>query len=627
MKNSKNFYHKGFYFLTGRVIQKEFIGFDVETYVNENGINEFRLCSFVFDFNVKSYYDNGAKNLNNNAITFFNKEECIKFIYEHKRLFQRKYIVSTNLQFDLTALFFNTPYWNDLKMCWSNSNLISGTIKFSDSNKNGYITFIDTLNFIKLSVMELGKIVSIPKIEIDKSLFNKKELNEEELNLMILYNVNDCMISQSYMYHIQKTINNLGGVIKSTIPSSALDLFRRRFQKDVLIKEEKILEDKSVTDFIQKSYYGGRTENFNIGKFDNTFYYDVNSLYPSCMINDFPFPNSVKIGNKTLEEINNFMGVSEVDIIAPKNLNIPLLPFKTKSKTIFPIGRIHGIYTHILLKEALKIGYKIEWIYKQIIYTKSIPIFRQYVNDLYDIRKRMKLENNIEETTIKLLMNGLYGKFAQRPQKLYETITIDKMTPEFLMKKMKQHYKIIENNEKTLYIMTKETKKYPKNNFCILASYVTSYALLKMYKILINCNPIYTDTDSIITQSELNNEIVGSELGKFKLEKSGLIEIYAPKNYAFNKKPTIKGLKIPYNNKLSYEENLKNQYEVFINYNNGIEIKQILFTKLKSGIKGVKNRQPNQIIEITKTKNIRNIENKRVFNEEGLSIPIEINNF
>jgi hypothetical protein len=619
MKNSKSNFIKGFHALGGRIIHKEFIGFDVETYVNEKGENEFRLCSFIFDFDVKSYYGKGTRNLNNNSITFFSKEECLTFLYEHKRLFQSKYIVATNLQFDLIALFFNSDKWNDLKLCWSNSNLISATITFSDSNKNGKITFIDTLNFIKLSVKELGNIVKIPKIEIDKNLFEKKELSEEELNLMITYNINDCAISQAYMYHIQKTVNELGGNIKTTIPSTSLDLFRRKFQKEILIKEEKILKDKNITDFIHKSYFGGRTENYNIGEYDNTYYYDVNSLYPYCMLNYFPFCNSVEYGNKTEEEIINYMGVSEVDVISP-DINIPLLPYKTKTKTIFPIGHIHGIYTHALLKKALEIGYKIKWIYKQIIYKQSIPIFKDYVTQLYNIRKQMKSENNIEEQTVKLLMNSLYGKFGQRPQKLYETITVDKMTPQILLKKMRQHYNIIENKEKTLYIMTKETKKYPKHSFPILSSYVTSYAILHMYNILEKCKPIYTDTDSIITKEKFLSNEIGLNLGQFKMEKTGLIEVYQPKNYAYNRIPVIKGLKINHN--LSKEE----QYKIFLDYNNGIQIKQINFTKLKSGIKGIKNRKPNQIIELTKAKKINGI-SKRVFDIDGNSKPIKVNDF
>jgi hypothetical protein len=545
----------------------------------------------------------------------------IDFLYRNKRLFQGKYIVATNLQFDLTALFFGTKYWDDLKICWSNSNIISATIKFQDSNKHGYITFIDTLNFNKVSVAELGKIVGIPKLEIDKNLFDKEHLNEEEMKLMIDYNINDSKISMEYMYHYQKTHNWLGGNVKNTCPASALDLFRRRFQKETLIKEEKVLNDKEVTEFIHKSYYGGRTENYNIGIYENTYYYDVNSLYPFTMLGDFPLPNSVEKGNNTIEEIHDYMGVSEVDIITP-DINLPFLPYRGKEKTIYPIGRMRGIWTHALLSEAItKYNYKVVKIYKQIIYKECFEVFKEYVDTLYPIRKKLKAEGNPEEQTVKLNMNSLYGKFAQRPTPLYESITYKGMTQDLLFKKLKQHYKITLNNDKTFYILTKESKKYPKNSFPILSSYVTSYAMIYVYKFLAKYKPIYTDTDSFIINCELPPELVGLELGQVKLEKSGTINVQAPKCYAFNKKPTVKGIKI--DRSLSID----NQYEMFLKFIDGEDIQQRTFTKLKSGIRGVKGRAPNEIVNFIKKKNIYAIESKRIFLKDGNSKPVIINDF
>lgn len=603
MKKSSIKFKKGFHPLEGRIISKKFIGFDCETY---GEYNKFRLCSFVFDDYVK---------------TFFSKLDAINFLYENKRLFQGKCIIATNLQFDLTALFFDTEYWDDLEICWSNSNMISAVIKFNDSNKHGYITFLDTLNFNKVSVKSLGKIVNIPKMEIDKSLFDKKDLNSQELKDMIEYNINDAKISQQYMYHYQKTHNELGGNVKSTCPSSSLDLFRRKFQKQTLIKEERVLKDKTITEFIHKSYYGGRTENFNIGIYNNTFYYDVNSLYPFSMLNEFPNPNSVEIGNNTIENINDYMGVSEVEIVAP-NINIPFLPYRTKDKTIYPVGNMHGVWTHALLKEAINnYGYKIKWIKKQIIYKETFYFFKEFVETLYPLRKKLKSENNPEEQTVKLDMNSLYGKFAQRPTDLYETITKKKMTSELMLKKMKQGYKINQNNNKDLYILTKVGKKYPKNSFPILSSYVTSYAMIYVYKFLNKYNPIYTDTDSFIINCELPKEFVGLELGQVKLEKCGEIDVVAPKDYAFNKSPTVKGIKI--DKSLSLEK----QYEMFKKYNSGEDIQQMTFTKLKSGIKGVKGREPNQKVDYFKRKNIFAIEDKRIFDKKGNSNPIVINDF
>jgi hypothetical protein len=196
------------------------------------------------------------------------------------------------------------------------------------------------------------------------------------------------------------------------------------------------------------------------------------------------------------------------------------------------------------------------------------------------------------------------------------------MTPELLLKKMRQGYKISPTNDKQFYIFTKESKKYPKNSFPILSSYVTSYAMIEMYKnYLSKYKPIYTDTDSFITTTELNNGLVGLDLGQVKLEKSGTINVQAPKCYAFNKKPTVKGIKI--DRSLSID----GQYNMFLKYINGEEIEQRTFVKLKSGIKGVKGRVPNQIVNFVKAKKMNAIEDKRIFYKDGNSSPIIISDF
>jgi hypothetical protein len=56
----------------------------------------------------------------------------------------------------------------------------------------------------------------------------------------------------------------------------------------------------------------------------------------------------------------------------------------------------------------------------------------------------------------------------------------------------------------------------------VISSAVTSYARIYMSKIKLDIlnrdgNIYYTDTDSIVTDIELNNELVGKELGQFKL--------------------------------------------------------------------------------------------------------------
>lgn len=585
--------------LKGHIVSKEFIGFDCETYTNKN---LFRCCSFV---------------ASNWRKTFWNKREAIEFIFNHKRTFQKKYIVATNLEFDIVALFLGEPEWDNLKLLFGKMNLIAVKIEEDKKikNKNGDIVFIDTLNYNKRSVKELGELININKLEISEDFFKKEKLTIEEQKELMEYNINDALISKKYMEHLQNTINNLGGNIKLTLPSTALDLFRRKYFYYSFIKESKIYGDDTITDFIFASYYGGRTENFVKGIYDNVYYYDVNSLYPSVMIDNFyPEPSSVFIPEKlSKENIYDYMGVTECKIKAP-NDNIPILPSRYNGKTIFPIGEFKGIWTNELLTYALYNGYEIIEIYEQVLYNEKVLLFHDYIDKLYNLRLKYKEEKNPEEQTIKLLLNSLYGKFGQRKPLITELVTKEKITNSLLQKKLLAGYEIHQSDITKMYIMQIIGKKYSKNTFPIIASYVTSYALIQMCIKLKNTIPLYIDTDSIMTQIEIK-ENINNNLGGLKIEKIGFVNINAPKCYMFNDSPIIKGINM---RKLKPEEKI----QVFNDYIEGKKIIQERFMKIKSGLRSI-NYIPNEIIEFTKSKKI-DCEEKRIFNKNGLSIPIKL---
>jgi hypothetical protein len=93
----------------------------------------------------------------------------------------------------------------------------------------------------------------------------------------------------------------------------------------------------------KKAYSGGSTDLYcPYGK--NIYRYDVNSLYPFVM-KEFPMP----VGNITFFEGDitkidpDAFGFFNVEITAPKDLNIPILQTKVKInnslRTLSPLGQ------------------------------------------------------------------------------------------------------------------------------------------------------------------------------------------------------------------------------------------------------------------------------------------------
>lgn len=141
-----------------------------------------------------------------------------------------------------------------------------------------------------------------------------------------------------------------------TLPSLAFAIWRCHYLKDnkiPMIKGE-------MYDFIKESYTGGHTDVYKSWGI-NIYRYDINSLYPYVMAN-FPMPtDNIKFfdGDITLVDPETF-GFFECEVIAPSNLNRPLLQTKVKINerilTMAPLGRWKQVIFSEEMKEYKKYG-------------------------------------------------------------------------------------------------------------------------------------------------------------------------------------------------------------------------------------------------------------------------------
>ena len=490
-----------------KFVKYNFIGFDVETIGDKN---EFFMGGLY-------YYDKGGKEV---YLSFFNKEDMQEYILS-KNFFRGKFIVATNLSFDLSVLFFGSDYWNNFRFINRDGNIILCEKSFDNSSKVGKLKFIDTFNYVPYSVKKLGEIIGINKLEKPACL-GRLPINKVELDELINYNRYDCKISCDFMHFLQNVLNVSGGNLKLTIGACALDVWRRNFLKNYIIKEDFILK-KDVKDFIFKGYFGGRTEVYKKGFFKSSEnvddkenligYYDINSLYPSCMLNKYPLPSSVmEVNNTDLSFVLNYFGVSEVEVVAPVNLNKPFLPLRNENKLIFPLGKWIGIYNHNELQKALSLGYKIKPI-KTIIYTKTFYPFKEYVEHFYNLRQEYKENKSNFEFVVKLLLNSLYGKFSMKYINNYKIINHKIMCVGDIQEQIEGY----DVEQKGDYLMLRKKELFNGiYSFPIFSSYTTSYARIKMYDYINDKNVLYTDTDSIFVKGLIYPD--SKKIGELKLE-------------------------------------------------------------------------------------------------------------
>jgi DNA polymerase elongation subunit (family B) len=447
---------------------------------------------------------------------FYSKQEFWDFIRTKK--FRNKILYATNLEYDLGFLMDGIPVEKEIKVFRRGGRLIFARIKVNSKN---CVTFADSMNFTPAGVKRLGEMVGLPKLEIDSF---KTPTTQEGWDRLREYNIRDSTITYRFMEKLKKAITSLGGNMKITASSTSLHLFRKKYY-DLKLKESRYADQE------MKSYFGGRTEVFKRGLIKDINVYDVNSMYPHVMAeNEYPLPHTAK---RTYDP--NFLeeGISYVTVECPKTLAIPLLPVR-KGKIIFPTGRFSGWYCHPELRKARELGCRIK-VRRSITY-KTAPMFKGFMNDMYSKRLKYKREgNDIMQTTCKLFMNSLYGKFAIKPEEEKE-IHESKLSADEVVDLLEDGYQL---NTRGFFHFTQEMKKVPKYRMPIISSYVTSYARLLLYKYLEKAGDqvIYCDTDSIFTTGSLPT---GDNLGEMKLEFQGDGIIIKPKMYMLNKNDTFK---------------------------------------------------------------------------------------
>lgn len=353
------------------------------------------------------------------------------------------------------------------------------------------------------------------------------------------------------LYQVLKKVNlslfidfNVHMTDSLTASGLALNIFMRNYYD----KENKPipLNKPSIYWDIKSAYFGGRTEVYKPYA-ENSYHYDVNSLYPFTSLNPMPGLHAeyIESYNKTIELESDLFRFFYCKIKTTNNY-LGLLPIRVNDRLIFPNGEWCGWYFSEQLKFAKDNGYQIE-VVKGYKFNKVIDVFKDYVNKLYE--KKSKSENDTERNMGKIFLNaliGLLGMYFNKPV----TKQVDIDTYIYLSKTRivtSVNEDISENSVLITYYPEVNKEKCEKfgvdyiealnasnidegslNSSFKAASVaipaaVTSYARIHMSKLMLDIlnkggQIYYTDTDSIVTDKELPKELVDStEIGKLKL--------------------------------------------------------------------------------------------------------------
>ena len=545
--------------------QTKFYVFDVETWGLDATPNSFALgCIYGENYSFKSD----------------NLDEIKNELLSPK--FSNSVIFAHNALYDISTIFGNVLQGLDNKAIFNGSTFILAKYKKT--------TFADSFNIFPTSVEKIGDMIGFPKgITPDKFKDNKrKKLNNEDFEY--------CMLDCKIIYVALKRMFEKIGCVRLTLASLSMAYFRRKFLKSNIFFKENVYE-------FFNSYYGGRVECFRLGKvYAQKF--DINSMYPHAMKYAY-FPDPGKLREIEANEDNfefileNYEGLAELTVFHKYN-NFGYLPYKHEKKLIFPVGKFRGTWNLNEIRHAYNKGIiDILEFHKVIIAPRKLSIFSEFVDTLYNERKATK--NEFEKYQLKIILNSLYGKFAQR--KMYEVEYIEELTDET---DINGKQIVPFNTERSDCYLIQEQEKYGYNTIPLFSSYVTSYArvhLLKQFEKYEINEIVYCDTDSIAVNNYLKEIETGENLGEFKKENKIIIEILGNKSYIeLDGNIVLKG--IPKKAKKIAE----NVYE----YKTMVKPKTSLRRNLEAGK------------FITIKKNVKNEYDKRIVFEDGSTEPINL---
>jgi len=478
----------------------------------------------------------------------WSEPEWIRFT-EHSKLWRfviskckdntRLYLYAHNQAFDFPVLkgfkYFRKRGWK-LKL----SIIESPPTCLIFKRAKRTIVVLDTLNYFRTSLKNLGKDIGLPKLTMPETWDNT-----EIADAYCKRDTEICLKAMQYFIGFVKSWKL--GNYSITLPSQAFNAYKHRFMTAPIF----IDNNEKALQLSRKAYNGGRTECFKIGTLNEDLYLlDVNSQYPFVMsVNEYPIECQTHMKYVSLSELSGLLDNYLITAHVSLNTDSPIYPIRQDGKLIFPIGRFDTYLSSCELTHALANNH-LDKIHACAVYKKDY-IFKDYVDYFYSKRLEFKAENNsVMVLFCKIFMNSLYGKFGQNGMK-YErvgTTTDDKIivwneydTVTGETHKMRQYANVIE---------CKVNLNESRESHPAIAAHVTANARMLLWEFICIAgreNVYYVDTDSLLVNSEGYNNLSvllsETKLGCLKLEKTmSSATINAPKDYVFGETVKRKGI-------------------------------------------------------------------------------------
>lgn len=403
------------------------------------------------------------------------------------------------------------------------------------------IQMVDTLNIWRMPLKKLGKAIGLPKLTMPEY-----GASEDDWNAYGKRDV-EIIMRACQQWWAFLIANDLGG-FASTLAAQAFRTFRHRFMaEDILIDD-----NEHALQLARDALHGGRTECFYIGTCKQTVHkLDINSQYPAIMRREaMPAKLIGHYRNVQYEELVQWS--TKYCVIANVHLatDQPAYAVVHDKRLIFPIGEFVTPLCTPEIAHAIQHGH-IKKVFDVSVYEPKV-LFRDYVDWMHAYRQRCRAAgNDVDAINAKLLMNSLYGKFAQKGLIYKKVDDTDDMSIKVWMEVDADTGDVYNLRQYAGIIEQLECETEARDSHPAIAAHITAHARMQLWGLIQRAgrgNVVYCDTDSVWVNEtgmgHLKYFLHDSELGKLKVEgvHSDVI-IHGPKDYLIDGHARIKGIR------------------------------------------------------------------------------------
>ena len=471
---------------------------------------------------------------------FTDRESFWTWLEQKTRPKTRTYVFAHNWSFDGPVLgLFEVP----LRRGWKLTRAIieAPPVVLAYHRESTTIECLDTLNWWRMSLRAIGESVGSPKLAMPKKGDSRAAWDT--------YCRADVGVLRTALRHWWTFLgaHDLGGFAR-TLAGQALRAYRHRFMDfPVLIDDE-----SRALALARESYHGGRTECFRLGRVEGPVWtYDVNSMYPAVMA-EGEFPSAL-VRFLTRATVGELLRWSErYSLVARVRLHTDRNRFAVvrDDKLVFPTGRFWAALTQPELEDALAHG-EVDRVDELALYEKA-PLFSGFVTELYSLRQdALSRGDKVQSWMLKILMNSLYGKFAQRG-----SVWEDRGDAPDSRVRSWIEYDAVEQTVRELrqfagHLQERTREEESRDSHPAIASTVTALARTRLWNLIQRAGPeetVYCDTDSLYTTAEgaarLRVLVDPLRLGALKVEGvHDWMILHGPKDYEVPGHATVKGVR------------------------------------------------------------------------------------